>query len=48
MLTDPISALPVTSPSIPYCAHSGKITIETTFLDGKTMLFKTLVRIFYD
>ncbi|CAM9969717.1 unnamed protein product, partial [Hapterophycus canaliculatus] len=27
---------------------SGRMTIETTFLDGKTMLFKTLVRMFYD
>ncbi|CAM9656485.1 unnamed protein product, partial [Scytosiphon promiscuus] len=27
---------------------SGRMTIETTFLDGKVMLFKTLVRMFYD
>ncbi|CAM9357944.1 unnamed protein product [Ectocarpus fasciculatus] len=27
---------------------SGRMTIETTFLDGRTMLFKTLVRIFYE
>lgn len=27
---------------------SGKMTIETTFLDGTKTLFKTLVRIFYD
>eukprot|EP00904_Undaria_pinnatifida_P002358 jgi/Undpi1/12122/HiC_scaffold_5.g01798.m1 len=27
---------------------SGRMTIETTFLDGKSMLFKTLVRIFYE
>ncbi|CAM9773763.1 unnamed protein product [Ascophyllum nodosum] len=27
---------------------SGRMTIETTFLDGKTALFKTLVRVFYE
>ncbi|CAM9114655.1 unnamed protein product [Discosporangium mesarthrocarpum] len=27
---------------------SGKVTIETSFLDGDTMLCKTLVRIFYN